>query len=310
MSPIPLIILGGSDRQAGDLPPGVRDRSPITGAKGAMILVDGRPLVDLLIDRLRAAAGLFEPIYIAGPAADYAGIASDVEVIDTDEGFGRNVRKAIEFARRHHPGSSLAMSTCDILPEARELDALLADYARELPCDFWFPIIAVDENTLGVSDWKPRYRLVPHDGDPVSVLPSHLVIFDPEAMRLEFLYRLLQVGYSTRNRSVLERRAAFVRQLLFAIVYQDLRHLASLRAPTVTWDTLRYAYFAARRLRDGQLTQDELETVIRRMFVRRRHRKRYPDRRARLPILRGMSLARDIDTVEEAAAVGAVTLQV
>jgi hypothetical protein len=78
--------------------------------------------------------------------------------------------------------------------------------------------------------------------------------------------------------------------LLLRVVFQDLIHLVTFRVPNVTWDTWRYTYFAARRLRDGVLTQDELEMVIRRMFVRRRHRKRHPERRARLPILRGMSL--------------------
>ncbi|HVS65192.1 MAG TPA: hypothetical protein VMT85_17000 [Thermoanaerobaculia bacterium] len=308
MSPIPLIIMGGSDRLAGDLPSWVQDQSPITGAKGATIVLDGRRLVDVLIDRFRRATDLFAPIYIAGPAAGYAQIASEVEVIDTDGGFGRNIASAIEFARKRHPGSSLAMSTCDILPEPDELRSLIEDYLRELPCDFWFPIIAVDERELGASEWKPRYQLVPRSGQPVSVLPGHLVVFDPEAMRLRFLYRLLQVGYSTRNRSVLHRRTAFVRHLLLSVITQDLLHLVTLRVPNVTWDTWRYGYFAARRLRDGTLTQDELETVIRRMFVRRRHRKRHPNRRARLPILRGMSLARDIDTREEAEALGATTL--
>lgn len=308
MSSIPLIIMGGSDRQAGDLPSWVHDRSPLTGAKGATLVLRGKRLVDLLIERFRSATDLFDPIYIAGPASDYSEIASDVEVIDTDGGFGHNIEAAIEFARARHPGSPLAMSTCDILPEPEELCALLEDYHREQPSDFWFPIIAVDEHALGASEWKPRYRVIPRGREPTSVLPGHLVIFDPEAMRLRFLYRLLQVGYTTRNRSVLYRRAAFVRHLLWNVMVQDVLHVLTLRVPNVTWDTWRHGYFAARRLRDGQLTQEELERVIRQMFVKRRHRKRHPDRRARLPILRGMSLARDIDTLEEARALGATTL--
>jgi hypothetical protein len=308
MTSIPLIIMGGSDRRAGNLPTGVHDRSPLTGAKGARLVLGGKRLVDLLVDRFRKATDLFDPIYIAGPAADYAGIVSDVEVIDTDGGFGRNIAAGIELARARHPGSSLAMSTCDILPDPGELRQLIEDYRNELPSDFWFPIIAVDEHRLGAAEWKPRYKLIPSGGEPVSVLPGHLVVFDPEAMRLRFLYRLLQVGYSTRNRPVLHRRAAFVRHLLWSVMVQDVVHLVTLRVPNVTWDTWRFAYFAARRLRDGELTQGELETAIRRMFVKRRHRKRHPERRARLPILRGMSLARDIDTLEEAAALGATTL--
>jgi hypothetical protein len=305
MTSIPLIILGGSDRQATRLPSGVRDRRPLTGAKGAHLLVGGRRLVDLLIDRFRRATDLFSPIYIAGPAADYRDVVSDATLIDTDGGFGRNIRAGIELARQRHPGSPVAMCTCDILPEPGELRELLRDYQSELPCDFWFPIIAVDEETLGASDWKPRYRLVARDGAPASVLPGHLAIFDPEAMRLPFLYRLLEIGYSTRNRPVDDRRRVLLRHLLSGILYQDLLHLLTLRVPNVTWDTVRFGVAAARRLRDGVLTQEELENAIRRMFVRRRHRRRHPERRARLPILRGMSLARDIDTLEEAQALGA-----
>ncbi len=44
---------------------------------------------------------------------------------------------------------------------------------------------------------------------------------------------------------------------------------------------------------------------MRRVFALRSHRLRHPDRRVRMPLLRGMSIARDIDTVEEARALGA-----
>jgi hypothetical protein len=44
---------------------------------------------------------------------------------------------------------------------------------------------------------------------------------------------------------------------------------------------------------------------MRRVFVKRAHRLRHPDRRVRMPFLRAMSIARDIDTVEEARALGA-----
>ncbi|HVS14070.1 MAG TPA: hypothetical protein VMV46_09100 [Thermoanaerobaculia bacterium] len=307
MASIPLIILGGSDRRAGPLPSGVRDHRPLSGAKGAHLTVGGRRLIDVLIERFRRASDLFDPVYIAGAASDYRDIASEATIIDTDAGFGRNIRAGVEHARERHPGSPIAMCTCDILPNAAELRELLRDYQSRLPCDFWFPTIAVDDAHLGASEWKPRYRLIPHGGEPTWVLPGHLAIFDPEAMRLRFLYRLLQLGYATRNRSVLQRRAVMLRNLLIGILYQDLVHLLTLRLPNVTWDTVRFGFVAARRLRDGVLTQDQLENAIRHMFVRRRHRRRHPDRPTRLPILRGMSLARDIDTFEEAQALGAVT---
>ena len=44
---------------------------------------------------------------------------------------------------------------------------------------------------------------------------------------------------------------------------------------------------------------------MRRVFVLRSHRQRHPERRVRMPLLRALSIARDIDTVEEARALGA-----
>ena len=61
----------------------------------------------------------------------------------------------------------------------------------------------------------------------------------------------------------------------------------------------------ANRLRLGVLTLAQLEEALRRAMVKRRHRKAHPERRVRVPITTTMSLARDIDTVEEARAIGA-----
>ena len=55
-----------------------------------------------------------------------------------------------------------------------------------------------------------------------------------------------------------------------------------------------------RRLARGQATVEEFEVRVRRIFLRPEHRHRYPERRGRVPILDGLSLAKDIDTVEEA----------
>ena len=83
--------------------------------------------------------------------------------------------------------------------------AVMADYSRQAPCDLWFPLIQApeDQGELGASAWKPVYRLVPGPGRaPVRILPGHLAVIDPGALRLNFLYRLVQLGYRTRNRSI------------------------------------------------------------------------------------------------------------
>ena len=54
------------------------------------------------------------------------------------------------------------------------------------------------------------------------------------------------------------------------------------------------------------MTRERLERAVRRVVVSYGHRRRYPRRMVRLPILPGvLSLARDIDTEEEARAIGA-----
>jgi hypothetical protein len=149
------------------------------------------------------------------------------------------------------------------------------------------------------------YRVVPSPGKPAQrILPGHLAVVDPEALRLAFLYRLLQLGYRTRNRSIYYRRGVMVRGVLGALLYQDLLHLLALRAPATAWTVLTAGLKAARGLKRGTILRANLEDAVRKIFVTGLHRKRYPDRAAHLPLLEGLSLALDIDTVEEARAMG------
>ena len=305
-SAIPLVILGGADRKAAILPPEGETLHPLTGCKGVDLRIDDRPLIEHLVQRY-VGAGAFGPIYVAGPRTAYSQADIDAEVIDTDGAFGRNIRAGIEGARSRHPDGPIAFSTCDILPSKDDLDSVLEDYFAFAPSDLWFPMISApaDPEDLGESAWKPKYIVVTADGEEASVLPCHLAIVDPDALRLRFLYRLLDVTYQTRNRPIQYRRWFAIRKLLFGILFHDLLHMLKLQAPTLTRDTAISGWKAARRLRDQKLTQPELESVIRRLFAKSAHRKRFPQRRTRLPILEGLSLARDIDTWEEAAAFGA-----
>jgi hypothetical protein len=231
-----------------------------------------------------------------------------VTLIDFDGTLGQNVRYGLEAVRAAHPGRPIGFITCDVLPDVETLGRLIEDYSRCAPCDLWYPLIHApeDRRRLGASAWKPAYRIARREGEAsLHVLPGHLVIIDPAALRLEFLYRLIQIGYSTRNRSIDARRGAMVRGVVLALLYQDLQHLLSLRAPTLTWSVLRVGLRAARRLRDGTATRREMERALRAIFVTSRHRRRHPERRIELPIVEGLSLALDIDTLEEARAAGA-----
>ena len=81
--------------------------------------------------------------------------------------------------------------------------------------------------------------------------------------------------------------------------------MVAVRPPTLTWSVLRAALVAVRRLHDGMLTQAGLEKALEVIMVTSTHRRHYPDRGVRMPILDTLSLALDMDTEEEAAAAGA-----
>jgi hypothetical protein len=303
---LPIIILGGSDRSPTELPEQGRDEHPLSGYKGVDIRFRGRPLVEGLLERL-ARCGHFGPSYVAGPVSVYRRFGDRAVLIDTDGSFGENIRVSLEAVREKHPGSPIAFITCDVLPEAETLLAVMENYARQCPCDFYYPLIRVpeDRTRLGASGWKPSYPVVPRKGQPtVEVLPGHLIVIDPQALRLKFLYRLFDLAYRTRNRSVDYRLAVLLGGVLARLVYQDVLHLLNLRLPNITWDVLRAALPGTGALKRGTLTHAQAESALRSIFVKMRHRKSYPRRRALLPILEGLSLALDIDTEEEARAMG------
>lgn len=298
---IPIIVLAGSDRQAVALPPSGAGKRALSGHKGVDVHVGRRTLIDVVVERLVACREL-APVYVAGPARLYAELGLTATLIDTNGGLAHNVRTALAAVRRDHASGPVAFMTCDVVPELETLSALLSEHRRNAPCDLFFPLIRVphDPALLGTSAWKPRYRIVPEPGaDPVDVLPGHLVVVDPDALRRELVLRLLDLGYATRNRPLGYRSRAFIRRLLGHVLVQDLRLVFTLRAPTLTWTLLVSARSAARELQKGALGREMLERVMRQVFVRAQHRKRYPERRVLMPIVDGLSMALDVDTEEE-----------
>lgn len=298
---VPLIVLGGSDRRAGALPEGAGGRTVLVGYKGTAVRIGGQPLIEHLLDEVRAC-GRFGPLYVAGPAEAYRELRG-VELIETDRSFGRNIRAGLEAVAARHPGSQVAFLTCDVLPGAAALRKLLDDWRHGPSCDLFFPIVRapVSDDKLGASAWKPRYRIVPSEGQAgVSVLPGHLVIARPEALRLPFLYHLLELGYRSRNRSIAYRRIYMVAGTLGILIAQDVRHALRLRMPNFAWSVLSAGLMAATKLRAGTLTRAELEDALRRLFVTWRWRRDHPESRVRTPLVESLGLALDIDTVEEA----------
>ena len=304
--PIPLVILAGADRRPAKLPEQGRDKHPLVGYKSVDVRIDGRTLIETVVERLEASGGFF-PIYIAGPREIYQRFAGNARLIHTDGSFGQNVRASIEHVQVDHPDSPVGVTVCDILPEPETLDRLLANYAEHAPCDLGAPMVRSPKRPekLGASAWKPAYGIVPeHEEAPVRVLPGHLVVGDPKALRLKFVYRLIDLGYSTRNRSIESRRGEMIRGVLAEMLMHDLGLIARFRLPTFTWSVMRAAIPAAKLLRQGTITQRRLEETTRRVFVKQRHRWAHPERRVVVPIVDALSMARDIDTEEEAAELG------
>jgi len=303
---IPLIVLAGSDRRPAELPRKGRGKRPLWGSKGVAVKIGGRPLIDLLLERLREC-GHFDPIYIGGPAAVYGELHGDVPVIDTDGSFGHNIQVTLETVEKEFPSSPIALTTCDILPEVDELRRSMADYFEHEPLDFWFSLILVPEDPqqLGASAWKPQYGVVPEPGQqPIPTLPGHLIVVYPPAFRRSLLYRSFEMAYSSRNRSPVYRFWYILCSVVAILVAEDLRRILRLRPPTVSLTVIWNGIAIAHSLKAGTMVPEKTVERIRRVFGRRRHRRRFPERNGRLALIDALSLAKDIDTEEEAEETG------
>lgn len=297
---IPLIILAGSAKKAEAIEDEHSHR--LYGPKGLKIQLAGRPLIDVIIERFRQN-GSFDPIFIAGPANRYGESRGSATVIDTDADFGHNIKAALEsVVARLHPGAT-AFTTCDVIPEPSELERLVEDYRSHLPLDFWFPLIRVpdDPDELGVSRDKRQYRVVPEgESAPVSILPSHLAVIDPTALRFTLIYKSFQLAYRSRTRPVFTRFLYITSGVLFFLLKRDLLNIFRLKPPFLTPMVLFNAALLSHRLGSGRITQRQIETHLHQTFGNEPHRRQYRNRTGRVPVLQGLSLARDIDTEEEA----------
>ena len=142
----------------------------------------------------------------------------------------RNIRHGWIGCQQHRQGTeytghrkknadAFAFTTLhrDVLPEVATLRSMAADCDRDAPSAIWFPLVRVpqDHRDLGASGWKPVYKVVPRAGAPaVEVLGSHLVIVEPALLRFNFLCRVFDLAYRTRNRSINQRRRVLVRGLM------------------------------------------------------------------------------------------------
>lgn len=296
--PVPVTVLGGSDRRPGHMPEGRDDLHAIAAYKGVAIRIGGRPLIELLVERLSVAG--FGPIAVAGPARVYEALGLAADLVDTDGTLTENMQAAFD----HHRGSDrpLGILACDVLLSVEEFQQLRDAFDRAPPSALFFPFVPMpdDPDALGASGYKPRYRLLPRPGaPPIRILPGHLGICRPELLRLRLLARLFDAAYRTRNRGIAARRAAMLRAVLGSLVARDALGLATLRAPILTARVVGSGLRLAQRLRAGRLALSELEHLVSRILCRRS-----TDLGVQLPLLDVMGLAMDVDTEEEARELG------
>jgi len=302
-SQIPLLVMAGNDPEPAHMPEGGAKFHPLKGAKAISVKVAQKPILDVLLERLRAS-GHFDPIFIAGPVSILGSKHAGAEVVDTNGTFGENLQAGIEHFMRTNDRGSLAFTTCDILPSLDDLDSAVADYRSHSPLDFWYPVIRAPDEGLGASSWKPRYRLIPEGTEEAaSMLPGHLVIADPWTFRLPLIYRSFQLAYETRNTAVMPRLRRILGGVLTGLLFQDLKSLFRFRLPAKTATAVFHGIALALELR-GTATQGGLEKHLRGIFVRHRHRRLSPHMSGRIPLIQALSLAKDIDTQEEAEEAG------
>ena len=304
----PLVVLAGSDSRPARLTEAGQGYRALTGYKSAELRIGGQPLVRCILDRV-IESECFSTLYVAGPSRIYAELVSGARLVDCDDRLENNLRAAFEAVREHHPHGPIAFLAGDLLPETEIIRSVMARYSEEAPCDVFFPLAEVpdDAAALGPSAWKPRYRIRPDEGsEPRTILPGHLIIVDPDALRIGLVYRLIALSYRTRNRPIGERSYTMLRGVLMHALHEDLRQLFTLGLPDLTAALFADGAAVAMGLKSGNMTCERLERAVRRVVVSSGHRRRYPRRRVRLPILAGvLSLARDFDTEEEARAIGA-----
>jgi molybdopterin-guanine dinucleotide biosynthesis protein A len=298
---LPLIILAGGARESERIPD-EGDAHRLFGPKGATIRLGDRLLIDVVVERFRRS-GAFGPIFIAGPRSAYGEARGGAEVIDTDADFGDNIRTSLDTVIERLNPEAVAFAACDVIPEAEDLERLLADYRRNAPLDFWFPLIQAPEEreSLGASAHKRQYRVIPEESEtPTATLPGHLVVIRPDAIRLRFIYRALELAYRSRTRPVLTRSIYMLANVLLYLIWRDLRGLFFLRLPWMTIEVLWHSVVFSHRLGTGPIRQSQIERHLAGLFLRRLARRRSGVGRGRIPLVDALSMAKDIDTDLEA----------
>ena len=165
---------------------------------------------------------------------------------------------------------------------------------------FWWQMIAAQNDEMGASAWKPSYRLPLNAGQqPLSLYPGHLVIARPAALRFALMNRLLELAYRSRNRVLEKRYLGMTLGAIGTLMAEDVRNLAKLQLPVLTFTIPYVGLRGFFRYRRGKATLRDVEHFLMKAFL---HRRFHPAAGGRPVVISATTLrsfAKDIDTTAE-----------
>jgi hypothetical protein len=304
---LPILVLAGSDPEAGPVPKGLDAGEMLTGYKGACRLSGGRCLVAELVERIRKCERFDDPIVVAPRRVFEQEV--DCEIVDVDGPLITTLNRVIEVleGRFRDAFAPVALSTCDILPTPEEFCQLLeAWYEPAKQCMLWWELVESEPERLGASAWKPSYPVPVDVGEPVkNVYPGHLVILRPKSLRTRLLVHFLRMAYRYRNWSARTRHLRMILHGLGRLMVDDVRNLFVFKAPLLTVSVPYTGLRTYRRFRRGELTLRELERSIGKTVLHREFQHAAQGRPVVFPLTPILSFAKDIDTHAELAEVAA-----
>ena len=295
---LPIIILAGGNDRLETIPDGLTAGDMLRGFKGAVKLPSGRCLAAELIERIRESGRFEEPVLV-GPQRVYRDLV-DCEISDTTGDLLATLTALTALLTGRYGDRPVAVSACDILPTASDFRQLLDEsYAPHAGSGLWWQMIAADSAEMGVSGWKPSYRMSAAPGGPLlNLYPGHLLIVRASAIRLDWFNRFLMLAYRFRNRSVYERVIRITLRVLGLWLADDLRSVASFRWPgrvvAAPYGIFRtYVRYCLERLAVSDLAAELTRQIM------APGRTRGFDHPVAMAVTRIRSFAKDIDTRPE-----------
>ncbi len=295
---LPVLVMAGGNDRVETIPEGMAPGDLLQGFKGAVRLPSGRCIAGELIQRMRESRRFEDPVLV-GPAHVYRDLV-DCEVSDTPGDLLANIQRFATLLTERYPDRPVAVSACDILPTAEEFRTLLDEgYAPRAGSGLWWQMIAAEPEEMGVSSWKPSYRIrpAPHQ-PPLNLYPGHVLVLRPNAIRLDWFNMFLMMAYRYRNRSVYERMMRITLKAFGLWMEEDRRLLRNFRCPGRTLAApcgilKTYLRYATRRLAMPDLAAE----LSRQIMVRdAAGRMSHP---VAMTLTRIRSFAKDIDTRRE-----------